>query len=128
MFPGDGGVKQDIDAHFIPMLCVMRWFAADVSFDSTFLGNGDPLEPGYYSFMGFNEPDLHSSTGVAVVMSAKDAATSWKAIVTEVRKQKPDVILISPAVAGNKGWLVVGDLQLCVLIGRTFSTPFALAG
>ena len=76
--------------------------------------------------MGWNEPDLHSSTGVIVAVDAATAAgqwvhprtfpylewiwidpTRWQVMYDILKTQNPGAKVWSPAVAGDKGWLLV---------------------
>jgi hypothetical protein len=69
--------QPHINAQFVPMQCVRRGDdrkRADGRYDTAMLFNQDPLQEGWTEIMGYNEPDLFTSTGVSVPLDVKVAA------------------------------------------------------
>ncbi|KAK6905372.1 hypothetical protein I203_106199 [Kwoniella mangroviensis CBS 8507] len=56
-----------IDGEFVPMI-----------FGPTYLDNEDTFQEGFTELMGYNEPDLKSTTGVSVYLEPAQAAETWK--------------------------------------------------
>ncbi|ORX34700.1 hypothetical protein BD324DRAFT_127383 [Kockovaella imperatae] len=74
-------------------------------FDNAMFSNADKLNAGWTEIMGWNEPDLHSSTGVSVPVDPIVAAGQWKTMYDSLKHANPSAKLWSPAVAGDKDWL-----------------------
>ncbi|WVW81956.1 hypothetical protein I302_103959 [Kwoniella bestiolae CBS 10118] len=83
-----------IDGEFVPMI-----------FGPTYLDNEDTFQEGFTELMGYNEPDLKTSTGVSVYLEPAQAAETWKTQIVQIRQQYPNVKIHSPVMASNKTWL-----------------------
>lgn len=66
-----------INAQFVPMQWVVhsrRPAESESRYDTAMLLNSDPLQEGWTEIMGYNEPDLFTSTGVSVPLDVNVAA------------------------------------------------------
>ncbi|OCF73482.1 hypothetical protein I204_05323 [Kwoniella mangroviensis CBS 8886] len=91
-----------IDGEFVPMI-----------FGPTYLDNEDTFQEGFTELMGYNEPDLKSTTGVSVYLEPAQAAETWKTQIVKIRQQYPDIKVHSPVMASNKTWLLEFFESIC---------------
>ncbi|WVQ62530.1 uncharacterized protein L199_000672 [Kwoniella botswanensis] len=91
-----------IDGEFVPMI-----------FGPAYLDNDGTFQEGFTELMGYNEPDLKSTTGVSVYLEPAQAAETWKTQIVKIRQQYPDIKIHLPVVASNKTWLLEFFKSIC---------------